>query len=83
MEIALTFEPLTEEALVILRQLERVHLVRAHEPPLLRMPLAEPTVQLPQRKVDLGALAGSLDPEIGEQMQRDIAQSREEWERDL
>ena len=82
MEIVLTFEPLTEEALVILRQLERVHLVRAHEgvnskPRPTELVWPEPV----DPTVDFSKLIGSISKETGEHMQREVEEMRNEWDR--
>ena len=67
-------EPLNEQAIDLLRQLEIQHVIRL-------LP-GEVTV-LPPRTVDLGTLGGSISAAEAEQMQQDIAQSRNEWERNF
>ncbi len=65
-------EPLNEQAIDLLRQLEIQHIIRL---------LPGEVMVVPPQLVDLGSLGGSVSPEETDRMQADIAQSRTEWER--
>lgn len=67
-------EPLNEQAMELLRQLELLN--------ILRLLPGEVTV-IPPPVTDIGDLYGSISRETGERMQREVEEIRNEWDRDF
>lgn len=67
-------EPLTEQAMELLRQLEQLNVIRL---------LPGAVTVVPPPRIDLGSLYGSISKEEGEQWQREIEEMRNEWDRDF
>ncbi|MBC7446653.1 MAG: hypothetical protein H7330_01165 [Hymenobacteraceae bacterium] len=69
-------ETLSEKAYELLRQLEALHIVRL-------VPADRPTLPPPVPQPDAASWIGVISPETGEQMLREIAAMRDEWEREF
>ncbi|MDO7876686.1 hypothetical protein Q5H93_18215 [Hymenobacter sp. ASUV-10] len=66
-------EPLSEQAYELLRQLEALHILRV----LSNTEIAAP------RKTSIASLIGTLSPKTSERMLKEVAEMRNEWEREF
>lgn len=66
-------EPLSEQAYELLRQLEVLQVLR----------VLPNTATAAPHKTSIANLIGTLSPETGERMLKEVAEIRDEWEREL